>query len=269
MSTFSKVSALAVASVFLASCSLRPESSLVYGSRQHFGVGIQSDPNGNPIPGFTLGYSSKDFAKVPVAVQLDKDEPDQITLIWGSYCEGNAQSESACASLFEGQSVAIVDIERLAEESDLAANDLRDAVDEASNNLGIPSFTATERYSAFRLSSSVSVGDLRTEIRDSILDRKRPNFGATDEERDQLTDAVAANVAQKNVDDVIRKDAFSVFGSFNSVADESSATLGKVFATGVAAQTVAEATSIAAKARCLEAAKANDISADQAVKLCE
>src|SRR6056297_408036 len=258
---------LVISCIACSGCTTLSDSSLIYGSRQSVGIGLESGADGNPFPGFNLGYLGLDFAKVPVAVQLDKDDPE-LSLVWGSYCGGDTQERSVCASLFSEKQVAVVDLDSLAESSGISLADARRSVQNAAGELRLNQFASSSTRASFSLTENVGIDDLKRKITRSMR-VQNPSFTTGAGNDGNIADSVSASVSETSADDVLRKDAFSVYGSFNTEADASAATLGKVFATGVAAQTIAESAAQLAKAKCLEAAKANNLSPEQIIEMCD
>jgi len=261
------MTALVMISMGIGGCANLPESSLIYGSKQSLGIGLESGPDGNPYSGFNLGYLSVDFAKVPVAVQLDDDNPE-LALVWGSYCGGDMQGQSACAALFRDRMVAVIDIESLSEISGISRSKAREAVDDAADKLGLRRIASSSTRAAFVLSDKVGINMLGREIASGVI-TQNPSFAAGVGSDDQVSESISESITESIGADILRKDAFSVFGSFNASAEASSANLGKVFATGVAAQTVAESAAAFAKSKCLEAAKSNSLSPEQVIEMCD
>lgn len=270
-----------LAAFSLPACKTIPSSSLVYGSTHSFGVGLGKDASGEPLPDFNIGYKSRDFARVPVAVHIDKENPDDLKLIWGSHCGGNAQEKSSCSDLFTDKPKLTANESEIKRISGLELSDVRNILDNAAMEAEAQEVVGTNSLRLFAFDGSSGPGEFEESLRRNLENAIRANLKSTQSiqgDAEDLSTAKpgddpernAAAAIEKGIDrsvDLVRKDAFSVFGSFNGNATSTSATFGRIFATGVAAQAVAS--SLDSRSRCVSSASTIDgITFEKIKELC-
>lgn len=238
-------------------CATIPDSSLIYGSKQIVGIGLEKDATGSQIPGFNIGYISQNFAKVPVAVSLgEKGSNDDVHLIWGTSCSGNAQQDSACFAVHSDSPVVVSDTKAIANKTGMSKEIVEETIDDQLAELGFikQQMTPSDKavYSAAAVPEAFSINRLQ----DSIAKDLSAKSDSQSETKSQETKkALQEDLQLKLASDVVRKDAHSVFGTFAVKGDTSEAEIGNLFSTGVAAQISAAALRHQLQQRCIEAYK--------------
>ena len=225
----------------ISGCGKTEATKLLYGSRKTIGVQLDRGVDGSPIPSVNVGYADHDIALVPVAIvyNLDKDvgsSKEKIQLIWGRSCEDENSSSSSCNGLTSNGRF------------DYKIN-LKDAVEQCKNkNIDIDESAIRNALDGISSNTYFYDNEALFSLNDSDLSPEQSIIESLKSEGVQLNDSNATKDILKAsiqaINAVIREDAFSVFGSFTGKvkADDKGVGLavGKIFATGVAAQTIAK-----------------------------
>ncbi|EKV32629.1 hypothetical protein C882_2708 [Caenispirillum salinarum AK4] len=258
MRAFRRTLALALAAgaaVPLSACAPNQEQPLIFVSRDVYGVSLDTSPSATGTVGLTLGYSAEDVSLVPVTVM--NAAGDTIYPVRGCYTAAQGPGLVTCsADSWAGDM-------QLTEEAAAKATGGETGEDEgdARQNSGGPGpgAAATARGAthstrpgsrngaprdvtlapANRMAMSFSPGDFQTAL--PVRDVLVPVQGDADTESDVDGAALATADEKKQV----MHDSLSVYSSFDSDVDAGGAqtlgvSLGKVFATGVAAQQLTE-----------------------------
>ncbi|MDA3933260.1 MAG: hypothetical protein PF630_02880 [Gammaproteobacteria bacterium] len=264
-----------IVSTQLIACSSVESPKLLYGSRKTVGIQLDRGVDGSPVPSINVGYADHDIALVPVAVVYNADATDKqnIELIWGRSCEHNGDNNKTCSNDIEsGQYEFKVNLKEASDSYQSAGfeiepNDISKALSEITSTYALSNDTVY-------FSSSLS--------KEELSDRMISNLGNSDGADAQKKLAAVLHKSIKDANALIREDAFSVFGSFTGDVDADKEgvglAVGKIFATGVAAQTISRGSADALRNQssnhCLmiirELNKQNiSLSADNLVKLCD
>lgn len=245
-------------------CKTVPDSSLIYGSKLIVGIGLETDTSGAQFPEFNMGVNTKDFAKVPVAVHIDGEH--EMHLIWGSYCGGSAQDQSACATLFGEKEVLTVSADELTGDTRASRSQVDTAIGKVARELSLRPLSGRDGKLLFAMAEPEAAEKFRERLKEEL----QVATPAEADSENKVRESVDKNVKAVSASDIVRKDAYSVFGSFDADAEKTSAKIGKVFATGVAAQTVADSVAAASRARCVEAMKGvASVTPDQILQACK
>lgn len=257
---------LLVSVSLLAACYPMEQAPLVYSSKVQMGVHLSGGTTDTPGVELSIGYKDFDIAMVPVAVAKHcaaVDQSDCISTIYHMQTvlgdrSNSSNDEPIQTQLddYKNQELAAIEKEReLGEKYSNLSKQLADfkkwkQLDDEINATGI---TPEEQLT-------------KTQLRDEIgdyskfdIDAKTNESGILKTGLDAATSTIsAAREGQKRLEvsltgshNLGRKDALSVFGSFDGDANAGTDTqnknasgklaVGKVFATGIAAQIYADA----------------------------
>lgn len=236
--------------ISLSACAPLQQAPLMYTSKQVFGVDVSAPTTESTGVTMNLGYKSVDAAYVPIAVSRKEDS--QLTLVSASYGEGDDRelgNKELQAEKLSNYSKAFLDVEqkRIQAEQDKSqldtATEFNTALDDKTN--GNPDSLARfiEKYSPAQ--ESVLYTKISTERPFSATELGKL-FQKSSKSEQELAEANEILTQAKNdleaVLHVSRKDAMSVYGSFNANTSTSPVgnKLGKMFSTGVAAQNLTE-----------------------------
>ncbi len=224
---------------FLLGCSSLEQSALVYTSTISVGAGFEVDAQGTGFEA-TLGYKQNDLAYVPVAVSEKAESTDNLNIqkdhtsweIISGYSDGptsdvdksTTTSQSSSQNNLNDNDKIISDEQKITDQK----KELQSRVDELT----------------VQIKSENSSGNNQDKIR--ALEQE---LDTTQKELIDLTESQINNKETRSGD--VLKDAFSVYGTFNSSASGSASgagiDLGRVFSTGVAAQKLARAVQVSAE----------------------
>jgi len=269
--------AVAAGLMALTACSPLPQAALVYSSRVSFGVTVTSAPASASGPTLSIGYDQLDAAYVPVSVAgANKSGTSDLVLeqIRAKYSnDQQPQGQQDAANLAKVNDYLQAAKTADATKSSIQALSSQKApIDPLKSQVAV----ATSRLSqlkAARLDTKEAASQLQ-EAKGQLVTAQTANQ-AIDSQIKQLTPSLtvaeqeaaakrpAALEAAKQLG-LVREDALSVYGRFDGKSDAQTATvglaIGKVFSTGIAAQSLAEgagrAAAMDAYTNCLLAAKA-------------
>jgi|GEM_PF-2551135 len=282
---------ISVAALLLAGCTPLQQAPLVYTSTSTFGVGAALNTTEGPGFDFTLGYKAVDSAYVPVAISKDGEYQLQlVTATKKEVEETNEKNDTSIESqnrnnaktnltAKENQLKQDRQSKKTSEESkrneETNHSNLNIELTRLKNELqSIDSNDPTSFSPITNLESLISIQ------KDKIADSTKKIDGFTkdikdyeerikiaEQERDQALKAYETaseeyskiNPNGTKSGDGSKSDAYSVYGSFDSKNDVEvdgstpnlNNNLGKVFSTGVAAQTLAEAEKYSSINSCL------------------
>jgi hypothetical protein len=277
-----RIERLVAAGLLLGGCVPMQQASLVYVSKNQVGVGVSAGVPESPGLDVNIGFKSLDAAYVPVAVaracaageaQCDQ-KPYELLQVAGK----NSVSDSRSA-----------DQKRIAEYKDSIRHDraeqdeLRGKLKVAEDKIAAIDTLANETAELARLQNPTALPDGTIPLdqakinatKQRIADIRGYQIGRAqiDAEIPALKKAIAAldieinrnynllgeivsNPDSASGDD--KFDAYSVFGTFEAApqgtAEGASLSLGKVFATGIAAQNMSQGARAESASRCLAAA---------------
>jgi uncharacterized coiled-coil protein SlyX len=279
--------------LFLSGCTPLQQAPLVYTSTSTLGVGVGLNTTEGPGFDVTLGYKSVDSAYVPVAVS--KENLSEVVLIKAERADTSAEAiqidntkEQQALSKAQSSYNNFVDANNSAQSSlesnNKIKNDLDQSVLDSQNRLiGLKDELnnqslqmSDEEKSLLANKINALENKIKTERKqiasqEELIGNLSKNVVST--ENNLATAKIALDKAQKefneknpehkqNNGDDSKYDAYSVYGSFDSKnklfggsSSSNETALGKVFSTGVAAQTIAEAERYAAISKCLETLK--------------
>lgn len=266
--SWNKLFLLTIVLILLAGC--RGNTNLVYASRTGSGIQITTATANTPTPSISIGHQTNDFALIPIAVTIkDANGNESKDLVWASSTSKDGESTNGALSkqdLKDYQTAVQLPVDDLA--SALGSN--RKDVLQHCATIDHTTLVTTENGANLLLFES------NPQTAKHIFEKNIKEFAASKKlsppKQKMLTETINA-ITFKPLSEIIREDALSVFGSFNSnvVGGENvSQSLGQVFSTGIAAQNISsgiEKASIAeAKAKVAKAAT-ECINAIQALSL--
>ena len=240
------VSLLAIFAILFTACTKQVKSpKLIYGSRQSGGIQIDRGVDGSAIPSVNIGWTLHDIALVPVAVviyDVKKGENEYVYKetfqIWGTSKLTNGDGDDVDSSsgltnnILEGGLVLDLD-EIKTSYSDGQFDELL-FKSSIANSAESVSFLNNRAF----IDNNIDKDTLADTIANKYYSNGSNNI---DNGKIQtLKERLVNNL--KSFQSSERHDAFSVFGSFESGMDvegnNAGITLGKIFATGVAAQLI-------------------------------
>ena len=260
----------------LTACSPLPQAALVYSSRVSFGVTVTSAPASASGPTLSIGYDQLDAAYVPVSVAgANKSGTTDLALeqIRAKYSNDQQPQGQEAVNLAK-----VNDYLQAAKAADATKSSIQQLSSQKApiDPLKTQVAAATSRLSqlkAARLDTKDAASELQ-EAKGQLATAQTANQ-AIDTQIKQLTPSLtvaeqmasakrpAALEAAKQLG-LVREDALSVYGRFDGKSDAQTTAvglaIGKVFSTGIAAQSLAEgagrAAAMDAYTNCLLAAKA-------------
>lgn len=252
-----------LSSILFLGCSPLEQAPLVYSSTATFGV--STGVNTTETLGFdiVLGYRQADAAYVPVAVAKKTDKCDQkdtdgapvcsIMPIAASKSDLRTKSKTIPDEVKNKYIQLQTDIDGLKKKIIEGQKEVKSNLDQLPNNVDNPEGKLQLEDKIKSLRSSVESDQSNLDLKSTELRTIKEEYGIGE-----------------FAEDGSKKDAYSVYGSFESNSSwfferEKSAVgngLGKVFSTGVAAQTLTEAELIKSSYECFE--KAEKMSSDTA-----
>lgn len=263
--------------LMLTGCATLPQAALVYSSRVSFGVTVTSAAASASGPTLSIGYDQLDAAYVPVTVARENKDgtSDQaLEQIRAKYSDDQPHLDQDAADnlakltdYLQAKKTADVtksSIDQLSSQK-APVDSLKSQVAETSSRLS--------RLKAARMDTREASSQL-LEAKEQLVSAQAHNQ-AIDTQINQLTPSLTAAEQTASAKQpaaleaarqlgLAKEDALSVYGRFDGKSDAQTATvglaIGKVFSTGIAAQSLAEgakqAAAMDAYTNCLLAAKA-------------
>ncbi|MFP6850921.1 MAG: hypothetical protein VCA57_19775 [Pseudomonas sp.] len=244
--------ALLVSFVLVTGCAPLQQAPLMYTSKQVLGVDISAPTTESTGVTLNLGFKNVDAAYVPIAVSREKDS--EIKLVSASYGEGDSDKlytdtlqqeriKKYSDALRKAETARAQATTSLANHNSAlafnAAIDASSAGDPVPLNQILLDLSATSPLPGM-FKSKINPPTKFTSSDLNLLDGDAKKFeqAAGDAEKD-------LNSAKEELAEslyVARKDAMSVYGSFdsNTQTTQTGVKLGKMFSTGVAAQNLTE-----------------------------
>jgi len=270
--------AVAACLLMLAACSPLPQAALVYSSRVSFGVTVTSNPASASGATLSIGYDQLDAAYVPVSVAgANKSGTSDLVLeqIRAKYSNSNdlePQSADAANLAKVNEYLNAAKTAETTKSSIQALSSQKAPVDSLKSQVAVASTRLTQLKAA-RLDTKEATSQLQeakgqlatAQVTNQNIDTKiqqlTPSLTAAEQEASAKRPAALEAAKQLGL---VREDALSVYGRFDGKSDAGTTAvglaIGKVFSTGIAAQSLAEGAGRAAATdaytNCLGAAMA-------------
>lgn len=263
----------------LTACAPLQQAPLMYTSKQVFGVDISAPTTESTGVTVNLGFKNVDAAYVPIAVSREKDS--EIKLVSASYGEGDngkLYTDTLQQERIKKYSDALRKAEAVRAQATTSLANYKTALsfnsaidvsgaDPAPLNQIILDLKAISPSSAL-FNSKIDPPAKFTSNELKLLEGDAIKFVQAADDAEKDLNSAKEELAESLY--VARKDAMSVYGSFDSNTETTPAgvKLGKMFSTGVAAQNLTEGARVASTAELMNGcAKLAEQISESATKL--
>ena len=250
--------AVALSLLALAACAPLPQAALVYSSRVSFGVTVTSNPASASGATLSIGYDQLDAAYVPVSVAgANKAGTSDLVLeqVRAKYSNSNdlePQSADAANLAKVNDYLNAAKAAETTKGSIQALSSQKTPIEPLKSQLALASSRLTQ-LKASRLDTKEAASQLQdakgqlasAQASNQTIDSKIQQLTPSPTAAEQAASAKrpAALEAAKQLG-LVREDALSVYGRFDGKSDAGTTAvglaIGKVFSTGIAAQSLAE-----------------------------